>query len=245
MPAQVWIEEEDRVAVLNRAEQPREWLQAVYRSKQLLVTQIADGRVHPGDEVTEADIFTSSISCPAVVVDMLHYLAPQPGGQVLEIGTGTGYSTALLCHRAGASNVVSIEIDEGLAQTARDKLHQLDLHPLVVAGDGEEGYADRGPYDRIISTAAVREVPQAWLHQAHEGTVIITPIDTPFGCDGLLRLVCDGRGSAQGRLHDGLLFMKLRGQRERRRYADLGWPEWNQIEVSVSPEGLRTRFDTS
>ncbi len=241
VPDRVWQLKKRHCTVLDRATQPEEWLAAIYQSRAPLITQVSDGTVRIEDGPTYSTDFTSSISCSAVVVDMLHYLDPQPGDRVLEIGTGTGYSTALLCHRVGAENVVSIEIDKGLAEAANARLRRLGLHPLVVTADGEDGYSSHGPYDRIISTAAVRKVPQVWLHQARKGTVIVTPIDTPYGCDGLLRLVCDGAGSAEGRLHGGLSFMKLRGQRERLSYGELGWPEWDQLQVQIGPDGQKVR----
>ncbi|WP_167163193.1 methyltransferase domain-containing protein [Streptomyces sp. MBT27] len=210
--------------VIDRRERPRAWLKGVYRSRASLITQVADGTVRPEDGPTD-EPFTSAVSCSAVVVDMLHYLDAGPDDTALEIGTGSGYSTALLAHRVCPENLVSIEIDEELADRARQALADLGLHPTVVAGDGEAGHPARAPYTRIISTAAVREIPQAWLDQAAPGAVIVTPLYGPFGHDGLLRLIADGHGGGQGRLVTGVAFMKTRGQRRTdRSFADLGWP---------------------
>lgn len=243
VPDRVWsdaVGEDGRSPVLDRTRRPRAWLRAVYRPLALLGTQAADGKVRPEDGPT-SEAFTSSVSCPAVVVDMLHHLDPQPGEKVLEIGTGTGYSTALLAYRVGAGNVVTIEIDAGLAAVAQSNLDKLGIAVKALTGDGELGCPDSAPYDRIISTAAVREVPRPWLEQLAAGGVLLTPIDTPFGCDGLARLVGDGRGEAQGHLVGGVSFMKTRGQRERRSYGELGWPGWVDYQVSAGPDGQRIR----
>ncbi|MGW2863607.1 methyltransferase domain-containing protein [Streptomyces sp. NPDC001205] len=226
VPDQVWWPHPRKDGlhhVIDRQKRPRAWLKAVYRPHTSLITQVADGAVRPQDGPT-AEPFTSAVSCSAVVVDMLHYLAPAPDDTALEIGTGSGYSTALLARRVRPENIVTVEIDEQLAVRARQALAGLGVFPTVVAGDGELGHPARAPYLRIISTAAVREIPQAWLDQAAPGAVLVTPLYGPFGHDGLLRLVADGQGGGEGRLVSGVAFMKVRGQRGERSFAELGWP---------------------
>ncbi|MFI6688345.1 methyltransferase domain-containing protein [Streptomyces sp. NPDC050485] len=227
VPDQVWwptARDDGLHHVIDRHERPRAWLKGVYQPGASLITQVADGAVRPEDGPTDQP-FTSAASCSAVVVDMLHYLDPGPDDIALEIGTGSGYSTALLAQRVRPGNVVTVEIDEQLAARARAALADLGLHPTVVAGDGELGYLARARYTRIISTAAVREIPQAWLDQAAPGAIVVTPLYGPFGHDALLRLVADGRGGGEGRLVTGVAFMKVRGQRTAHRsFEELGWP---------------------
>ncbi|WP_225986965.1 methyltransferase domain-containing protein [Streptomyces spectabilis] len=222
---------------------PRQWLRAVYRTRSSLITQIADGEVPPDGPTGCAD-FTGSISCPAVVVNMLHHLDPQPGERILEIGTGTGYNTPLLAERVGAFNVTSIEIDETLAERAATALHAPGPAPYLVVGEGEEGYPPGARYDRMISTAAVRQVPQAWIDQVRPGGVILTPLDSPFQCDGLALLVADGDGGANGAFVGAVDFMKTRGQREPRSYAELGWPTWAEHRVTVEEGRQRIRAES-
>ncbi|MEU2956283.1 methyltransferase domain-containing protein [Streptomyces xanthochromogenes] len=226
VPDQVWwptARDDGLHHVIDRHERPRAWLKGVYQPGASLITQVADGAVQPEDGPTDQP-FTSAVSCSAVVVDMLHYLDPGPDDIALEIGTGSGYSTALLAHAVRPENLVTIEIDEQLADRARESLAALGLHPTAVAGDGELGHPGRR-FTRIISTAAVYEIPRAWLNQAAPGAIVVTPLHGPFGHDALLRLVADGHGGGIGRLVTGVAFMKMRGQRHTgRSFADLGWP---------------------
>ncbi|GGP78352.1 methyltransferase domain-containing protein [Streptomyces melanogenes] len=229
VPDQIWWptpRDDGLHHVIDRRERPRAWLKGVYRPRASLITQVADGAVRPEDGPTDAP-FTSAVSCSAVVVDMLHYLDPAPADVAVEIGTGSGYSTALLAQRVPPENVVTVEIDTELAARARESLAGLGLRPTVIAGDGELGYPSRAPYTRIISTAAVREIPQAWLDQAAPGAVVVTPLFGPFGHDALLRLIADGQGGGEGRLVNGVAFMKVRGQRAERSFEKLGWPTVN------------------
>jgi protein-L-isoaspartate O-methyltransferase len=93
--------------------------------------------------------------------------------RVLEIGTGTGYDAALLSHRLGDRDVVSIDIDPILVDQAAHCLAQLGHTPTLIVGDGSVGAAEHGPYDRIIATAAVPEIPVAWIQQLNPGGKIL------------------------------------------------------------------------
>ena len=78
---------------------------------------------------------------PSLMARMLEALDVRDGHRVLEIGTGTGYNAALLCHRLGACNVVSIDIDPTLIVATRKRLAGLGHHPTLVVGDGTAGAA--------------------------------------------------------------------------------------------------------
>ncbi len=118
-------------------------------------------------------VSTSSSTMPSLMARMLEALDVQDGHRVLEIGTGTGYNAALLCHRLGSGKVVSIDVDPTLVAVARDHLAGLDYHPILVVGDGAAGVARHGPYDRIIATAAVPEIPVPWIEQLTPGGKIL------------------------------------------------------------------------
>jgi len=115
-----------------------------------------------------------TISQPYIVARMTALLDVQPGDRVLEIGTGTGYQTAVLLNLGAA--VWSIEADADLAAAARDRLGEHypggDWH--VRCADGSLGWPDHAPYDRVLVTAGAPAVPEALTDQlADPGRLVI------------------------------------------------------------------------
>jgi protein-L-isoaspartate(D-aspartate) O-methyltransferase len=152
-------------------QQREQWLRGVYTDEVLTV------QLTPAPDLANgAGAPTSSSSMPTVMAGMLEALDLQSGHRVLEIGTGTGYNTALLCHRVGAQNVVSVELDPALADAARRALAGLGLSPAVHTGDGAAGLAAAAPFDRIIATAATDHIPPAWISQLVPGGVIVVDL---------------------------------------------------------------------
>lgn len=195
---------------VSRGDDVARWQQLV-DADEPLVTQVDDGTTPPG---RIGLIPTSSSSKPSLVAAMLTALDLREGQRVLEIGTGTGWNTALLSDRVGErGQVLSVEVDPALARHARLAHAEAGHAAVVVTGDGAEGLAQCAPYDRVVCTASVRAVPQAWLEQTKPGGVIVTPWGTDFGNDALLRLTVNDDGSASGRCGIGLDFMRLRHQR--------------------------------
>ncbi len=118
---------------------------------------------------------TSSASAPGAVAVMLERLNIQDHHRVLEIGTGTGYNAALLCHRLGAVNVYSTDIDPALINQARRALNSLGYPPTLVAADGYLGLTDGAPYDRILATCAITHIPPESIRQLALGGRIVAP----------------------------------------------------------------------
>jgi len=142
------------------------WLDALYQDS-TLVTQIAPV---PGTDLLWS---TSSSTAPSLMARMLELLDVSDGDRVLEIGTGTGYNAAVLCHRLTDAQVASIDLDPILIADARDRLATLGYRPHLVAGDGTLGIAGAAPYDRIIATCAVPTIPPAWISQlAPDGLIV-------------------------------------------------------------------------
>ncbi|MET9978184.1 protein-L-isoaspartate O-methyltransferase [Streptomyces microflavus] len=135
------------------------------------------------------------------------------------------------------------EVDPGIAAQARRNLDGLGLDQLVITDDGEQGYPAAGPYDRIVATASVRRIPRAWLDQLPPSGVLLAPLDSPFGCDLLVRLTGAGGTAARGHFVANVEFMHFRGRRTPRPYAELGWPEttsierWQELRVEAGPRG--------
>ncbi len=123
-------------------------------------------------------LVVSSASQPGMMAAMINAAQLHPGAQVLEIGTATGYNAAILQHIVGdEGRVTSIEIDSDLAQQAADHLQQTGYPQVhVMQGDGAEGYPDHAPYDAIISTVGVWDVPAAWMEQLKPGGRLVLPL---------------------------------------------------------------------
>ncbi|QFU94243.1 ATP-grasp peptide maturase system methyltransferase [Amycolatopsis sp. YIM 10] len=191
------------------------WLDQVY-SDQVLVTQLdgddsawerarADGPV-PGTP-------TCSSSMPTIMAIMLEELRTGDHARVLEVGTGTGYNTALLCHRLGDANVSTVDVDPALVRTATAALGRVGHHPECVTGDGARGLPGSAPFDRVLCTCAVSAIPPDWVAQTRPGGLIVTTLNRPIGA-GLVRLVAEEGTLAHGRVlaKDGR-FMPLRAHR--------------------------------
>lgn len=116
-----------------------------------------------------------TISQPYMVARMTALLELQPHSRVLEIGTGSGYQTAILAHLV--DHVYSVERIKGLQWQAKRRLKQLDLHNVSTRhGDGWQGWASRGPFDAIIVTAAPPEIPIALMAQLAEDGIMVLPV---------------------------------------------------------------------
>lgn len=208
LPERIWLRNEDGILTARAIQDdPDGWFAAAYANDPV-VTQVNDGK-DPGDDPWPS----SSASAPSIVVQMLEMLELRAGMTVLEVGTGTGWNSALLSHRLGEQNVASIEVDPEVTARARTALTAAGLTPEVVCGDGRRGWAVRAPFDRIEATCSVTRVPGAWVEQTKPGGVILTPWDNPWVCWGLLRLTVGENGSAEGMFSPYSAFMLMRGQR--------------------------------
>ncbi len=106
---------------------------------------------------------------------MTELLELTPQSRVLEIGTGSGYQTAILAHLV--QHVCSVERIKGLQWQARRRLKNLDLHNVSTRhGDGWQGWQARAPFDAIIVTAAPPEIPTALMTQLDEGGILVLPV---------------------------------------------------------------------
>ncbi len=119
-----------------------------------------------------------TISQPYIVALMTHHLDLRPSHKVLEIGTGSGYQTALLCRLA--DQVYSIERLKPLLDAAFERLMDLGIRNVHLKfGDGTLGWPEAGPFDRIIITAGAPELPRKLLlGQLKDGGKAVLPVGT-------------------------------------------------------------------
>lgn len=116
-----------------------------------------------------------TISQPYIVAKMTEMLNLSHGSKVLEIGTGSGYQTAVLAQLV--EHVFSIERIKSLQWEAKRRLKQLDIYNISTKhGDGWQGWEAKAPFDAIIVTAAAESVPNALLEQLNDGGILVIPV---------------------------------------------------------------------
>lgn len=137
---------------------------------------IDDALAHKAYENTALPIgLGQTISQPYIVARMTEILLQKPAHNVLEIGTGSGYQAAILAPLV--EQLFTVERIKALQIKARMRLKRLDLHNIAYKyADGWQGWANRGPFDAIIVTAAAKEIPQALLLQLEDGGRLIIPV---------------------------------------------------------------------
>ena len=146
--------------------------------------------------------YGQTISQPLVVAFMLELLQPQPGDKILDVGSGSGWTSALLSKIVGKEGkVIAIDIVPELVEFSKKNVAKYNfLAPYRTEGsgagiekglpagrqgivefictDGSKGYKKEAPYDKILASASAQSLPQAWKEQLKIGGRIVTPIDT-------------------------------------------------------------------
>jgi protein-L-isoaspartate(D-aspartate) O-methyltransferase len=154
-----------------------------------------------------------TISQPYIVAAMTAAARVSPGDKVLEVGTGSGYQSAILA-QLGAE-VTTIERNAALAAAARLRLERLGYAQItVIEGDGSEGYPPAAPYQAILVTAAAPQTPRPLLEQLGEGGRLVIPVGDQYSQD--LELIFKMGGETSTQYLDPCMFVPLVG-----RY---GWP---------------------
>lgn len=129
-----------------------------------------------------------TLSQPYIVAAMTECLELQPDRKVLEIGTGSGYQSAVLASLV--KDLYTVEILEELSLMAEARLKSLgfeNIHYRI--GDGHAGWPDAAPFDAILVTAAPERIPKALLEQLAEGGRMVLPVGSPHGAQRLIRAV--------------------------------------------------------
>jgi protein-L-isoaspartate(D-aspartate) O-methyltransferase len=148
----------------------------------------------------------ATISQPSLVAYMTEQLATRPEHRVLEIGTGSGYQTAILA--ALVSEVYSIEVHPLLSEHAAERLRaHSNLH--LLCGDGRRGWPEHAPFDRILGTVAFPKVPRTLIDQLTPEGCLLAPIGQPHGRQWLTLCQCHA-GRTKTRRLIPVRFLSLR-----------------------------------
>src|SRR5271157_1296954 len=149
-----------------------------------------------------------TISQPYIVAAMLEHLAPRVTDRVLEVGTGSGYATALLS--LICAEVFSVERYASLAASAEATLLRLGYGNVrIKLGDGSLGWGEHAPFDAILVSAATSEAPEPLFAQLVEGGRMIIPVGSPLSQE--LQLIRKVNGRAEVRVLEGCRFVPLVG----------------------------------
>ncbi|KIZ38854.1 MULTISPECIES: protein-L-isoaspartate(D-aspartate) O-methyltransferase [Rhodopseudomonas] len=158
-------------------------MEAIPREQFVLATD----RDHAWRDTALAIACGQTISQPFVVAYMTEQLQLRSSDRTLEIGTGSGYQAAILSRLC--RQVITMERFKTLADSARARLEQLRFDNVeVLLGDGFDVPAGAGQFDRIIVTAAMREIPEALLNLLEPGGILIAPVGPPHQAQTLIRV---------------------------------------------------------
>jgi protein-L-isoaspartate(D-aspartate) O-methyltransferase len=155
--------------------------------------------------------FGQTISQPSLVVQMIDFLDLQPGKKVLEIGTGSGYQTALLAELAYIE-IFSIEIIPELYKQSSTLLHVLGYKNIhLKLGDGYFGWSEYAPFDAIIVAAAPDHIPPALVQQLKEGGIMLIPVGAPEQYQILWKIVKE-KGQIKMKNAGSVIFVPFTGK---------------------------------
>ncbi|MDX2880696.1 protein-L-isoaspartate O-methyltransferase family protein [Streptomyces ipomoeae] len=144
---------------------------------------------------------TSMSSVMGMTAGLLQELDLEHGQRVLDVGTGTAVTAAVACFVSGDARAVTIDLDHHVTEAAAARLAALGYRPTVVTGDGEAGWPDRAPYDRVFVSFAVPRVPPALVEQlAPQGLLLATIGTSSPSWPGLAVIRKTARGRVEGEL---------------------------------------------
>jgi len=151
-----------------------------------------------------------TISQPTTVAFMLELLAPEEGDSILDVGSGSGWTTALLAEIVGSNGrVVGVEVIEDLVEFGLDNLAQYNFAQAEIQhSDGGAPQVNEAPFDRILVSAAADEIPDGFISQLKNNGVIVIPID-----DSIVRATKVPRGDGyqlKRQIHHGFRFVDFK-----------------------------------
>ena len=151
-----------------------------------------------------------TISQPYIVALMSEALHLSGEETVLEIGTGSGYQTAVLC--ALGAEVFSVEIVEELSRAAAERLRAIGCAAHLRVGDGAEGWPEHAPYARILAAAATQSVPEPLFEQLAPGGRLVVPLEEADGAQWIWVFDKTEAGAIEGERRLAVRFVPMTGR---------------------------------
>lgn len=150
--------------------------------------------------------YGQTISQPYTVKEMLKWLAPQPGDRVLDIGSGSGWTTALLAHLVGqAGRVYAVERIPELIEFGRKNVERLGIKNAEFSTASDElGLPQKSPFDRILVSASADEFPDYLMDQLKISGKLVIPVRSD-----ILEVTKTSKNSRDVRKHPGFIFVPL------------------------------------
>jgi len=150
--------------------------------------------------------YGQTISQPLTVAFMLELLQPKKGDRILDIGSGSGWQTAMLCQIVGDQGFVyAIEIVPELKNFGQDNVSKYDFKNVeFICGDGSKGLKEQAPFDKIIAAASAKEIPQAWKKQLKVGGRLVIPVK-----NSIWLLIKEKGGQFKEKEYPGFVFVPL------------------------------------
>ena len=149
--------------------------------------------------------FEQTISQPLVVAFMLELLQPEPGNKILDVGSGSGWTNALLWQIVGSKGrVISLEIIPELKEFGRRNAEKYKGNIESICADGSKGFEKEAPYDKILASASAKEIPLAWKEQLKIGGILVTPVN-----NSIWRFFKKSETEFVGEEYPGFIFVPL------------------------------------
>ena len=153
-----------------------------------------------------------TISQPTTVMIMTHTLELEPGNKVFEVGTGSGYQSAIIAKIIGSGKVITTEVVPELVHFAKQNLRKAGINNVFVyEDDGSNGMPSEAPFDKIIITAACKEFPKPLVEQLKPEGIIVGPVGNKNEQE-MVRGIKDKRGNLELEFLGQFLFSPMYGK---------------------------------